>query len=58
MSIIIKEAKTFDEQIEILKSRGLVIKDENKAKFLLGNLNYYRFSAYLLHFKFDVMAVV
>lgn len=36
-----KEFKSIDEQIELLKSRGLTIKDEEKAaKYLLTN-NYY-----------------
>ena len=47
----LKEPKTFDEQIDLLKSRGLIIGDEDKAKFILSNINYYRFSAYLIHFK-------
>ncbi len=49
--ISIKPPKTFDEQIEILKSRGLMIEDEEYAKFILSNVNYYRFTAYLLPFK-------
>lgn len=49
----LKEPKSFDEQIEILQSRGLIIADIDKAKFVLSNLNYYRFSAYLLHAKND-----
>lgn len=47
----LKDPKTFDEQIEILKSRGLIIKDEEYAKFILSNINYYRFTAYLLTYK-------
>lgn len=47
----LKEEKTFDEQIDLLESRGLVIEDREKAKFILGNVNYYRFSAYLINFK-------
>ena len=43
-----KDFKTIDEQIEILKSRGLTITDEETAKgFLLRN-NYYRVSGYSL----------
>lgn len=43
-----KEFKTIDEQIDILKDRGLTIPDEAKAKeFLLRN-NYYRVSGYSL----------
>jgi len=39
-----KDFKTIDEQIEILRSRGLTIEDEAEAKdFLLRN-NYYRVS--------------
>lgn len=49
----LKKPKTFDEQIEILKQRGLVIEDESYAKFVLSNVNYYRFTAYLLTFKGD-----
>ncbi len=43
-----KEFKTTDEQIEILKSRGLFIPDETKAKNFLLNNNYYRVSGYSL----------
>lgn len=47
----LKDPKTFDEQIEKLKLRGLIITDEEEAKFILSNVNYYRFTAYLLPFK-------
>lgn len=47
----LKEPKSFDEQIEILKERGLIINSEEDAKFILSNINYYRFTAYLLPFK-------
>ena len=41
-----KDFKTIDEQIEILRSRGLTIEDEAEAKdFLLRN-NYYRVSGF------------
>lgn len=43
-----KEFKTIDNQLDILKSRGLTIEDEEKAaQFLLYN-NYYRISGYSL----------
>lgn len=43
-----KTFKTIHEQLEILRSRGLKINDENTAKqFLLRN-NYYRISGYSL----------
>ena len=44
----IKPFKTIEEQITILKDRGLIIDDEEKAKSFLANLNYYRLSAYTL----------
>ncbi len=36
-----KPFKTVEEQIEILKSRGLIIKDEERALSFLKNNNYY-----------------
>lgn len=39
--MLIKEFKTLDEQIEILKKRGLIIKDEERAKKYLLSQNYY-----------------
>lgn len=43
-----KNFKTIDEQLEILRSRGLTINDKFQAKdFLLRN-NYYRISGYSL----------
>lgn len=47
----LKDPKSFDEQIEILKARGLIIDNIDGAKFILSNINYYRFTAYLLPFK-------
>lgn len=46
-----KPALTFDEQIELLKGRGLEIPDPAKAKRHLMNVSYYRLSAYMLPFK-------
>jgi abortive infection bacteriophage resistance protein len=34
------------EQIALLKSRGMKFADENKARHLLENISYYRFSGY------------
>ena len=43
-----KDFKTIDEQLELLRSRGLTIENETNAKnFLLKN-NYYRISGYSL----------
>ncbi len=42
-----KSFKSLEEQIEILKSRGLTVEDDKEAEtFLLYN-NYYRVSGYL-----------
>ena len=43
-----KAFKTIDEQLVILKSRGLKVVDEQKAKDFLFNNNYYRISGYSL----------
>jgi len=40
--------RSIEEQIEILKSRGLVIEDESAAKDFLIRNNYYRVSGYSL----------
>ncbi len=41
----------YDEQIKLLKSRGLKISDEIKAKEFLEITNYYRLSAYFTPFE-------
>ena len=41
-----KKFKTLDEQIEIMRSRGLVINDEDKAKNILLRENYFFLSGY------------
>lgn len=43
-----KEFKSIDEQLEILKSRGLTVHNEEKAKSFLLQNNYYRISGYSL----------
>lgn len=43
-----KEYKTINEQLNILKSRGLTIDDESKAADFLTRNNYYRISGYSL----------
>ena len=42
----LKSALTYAGQIELLKSRGLLIEDEIKAEHLLKNISYYRLSGY------------
>ena len=41
-----KDFKSLDEQLAILKSRGLKIADTDKAKHFLYRNNYYRISGY------------
>lgn len=43
-----KDFKTIEEQLEILRSRGLTINDESRAKDFLLHNNYYRISGYSL----------
>lgn len=48
-----KFPKTIDEQIELLLSRGMIIKDRSKAHDVLTHINYYRLGAYWLPFEQD-----
>lgn len=48
-----KPAKTFDQQVELLTHRGMHIPDPARAAFYLGEINYYRLSAYWLPFEAD-----
>ncbi|MCB5024489.1 hypothetical protein [Streptococcus mutans] len=41
-----KQAKTIDEQLNILKSRGLVIENQDYAYGVLQNINYYTLTGY------------
>ncbi len=43
-----KVFKTLDEQLQILRDRGLIIEDDERAKSFLLNNNYYRISGYSL----------
>ena len=43
--------KTYEEQLEILKSRGLHIGDKKKALGYLRTIGYYRLSGYLYSFR-------
>lgn len=42
-----------DEQVLKLKSLGMLFRDEEKAKYLLNNINFYRLSGYWFIFKED-----
>ena len=48
-----KPFKTYEEQIVLLKSRGLIISNEEEAKEILKRMNYYRLSAYSLTLRKD-----
>ena len=43
--------KSFHDQLEILKNRGLIIEDEKKALGYLKAIGYYRLSGYLYSFR-------
>ncbi|WP_303984809.1 Abi family protein [Niallia circulans] len=43
--------KTHSEQLEILRERGLIIEDEQKALKYLRTINYYRLTGYMLQLK-------
>lgn len=46
-----KPAKTFAEQVELLKARGMQFSNEQDAQFYLEQINYYRLGAYWLPFE-------
>ncbi|MBI2259349.1 MAG: Abi family protein [Flavobacteriia bacterium] len=46
-----KLPKTYEEQAEIWKSRGLIVKNEERTLHYLKNISYYRLSAYALPFQ-------
>lgn len=47
----IKKPTTFQEQVNILRNRNLIINNEEQAVEILSRINYYRLSAYMLSFK-------
>lgn len=51
MKTYTKPALSCEEQIELLKNRGLVITDTNRTKRHLSYVSYYRLSAYMLPYK-------
>lgn len=46
-----KLSLSYDKQIDLLASRGLIFADWSKAEKFLSQVNYYRFSAYCLPFE-------
>ena len=47
----LKPAKTFQEQVSMLKSHGCIIEDEATCIDFLNKVNYYRLTAYFLPFR-------
>lgn len=48
-----KPPKSIDDMIQLMKTRGLVVTDENNLKSMLYNCNYYRLSGYFRVFQVD-----
>ncbi|WP_087462566.1 Abi family protein [Oleiphilus messinensis] len=46
-----KPAKSFEDQLELLASRGMCFSDKEKAVHYLSHINYYRLEAYWLPFE-------
>lgn len=51
--IHLKEPKTFEEQLNILRRKNIIIGNEEQALETLSSINYYRLSAYGLTLKKD-----
>jgi len=49
----IKRATTIEEQISLLRERGIITDDENEDADFLSNVNYYTLSGYLHAFKIN-----
>ena len=49
-----KPPLTIQEQINLLKSRGVTFADEAKAQYQLENVSYFRLSAYMYPFKKNI----
>lgn len=47
----LKPALTFNQQLDLLRQRGLTVRDPARALRWLQSVNYYRLSAYFLPFK-------
>lgn len=47
----IKRATTYEEQLQILQGRGVLVSDEAFCREKLAAINYYRLTAYLLPFR-------
>ncbi len=47
MNIYTKQPLSIDDQIAKLRSLGLIVAEEDKAKKVLSEVSYFRFAAYL-----------
>lgn len=47
----LKPATTYEQQLNILRQRNVIIRDEKQCLYALEHINYYRLTAYLLPFK-------
>lgn len=48
-----KPATRWEEQVDLLHARGMVIPDEGRAQHYLSHINYYRLTGYWLPFEAD-----
>lgn len=46
-----KSAKTYEEQVELIKDKGFIIENDSNCIHFLKTANYYRLSAYYLPFR-------
>lgn len=51
MEVYNKPPLTYAQQIDLLRSRGLIIPDESRTERHLSNIGYYRLSAYMYPYK-------
>ncbi|MCD5974446.1 Abi family protein [Pseudomonas quasicaspiana] len=51
MRLFSKAAITVDEQLSLLKMRGLLIQDESEARCFLASVSFFRFSPYMRPFQ-------
>ena len=49
----LKKPISFSEQVQMLLSHGIAIKDERKVEQILESINYYRLTGYALQFRKD-----
>lgn len=49
--MLLKKPLSFSDQLERLKSHGVIIKDEKSAENFIHSVNYYRLTGYMLQFR-------